>query len=72
LTSKIAAGSSPGNAPTTPLGWIPISLSGGEYSRYSGIADMRKNLKTMLTHDMMFPYLVILDAEVTVSTPMKI
>jgi alcohol dehydrogenase class IV len=72
LTSKIAAGASPGNAPSIPLICIPISLSGGEYSRYSGVTDTRTHLKTMLTHEKMFPNLVILDAELTVSTPMQI
>lgn len=55
--------------PTVPVICIPISLSGGEYSRYSGVTDPKTHFKHQFTHPQLFPRLVILDPHITVSTP---
>jgi alcohol dehydrogenase class IV len=47
---------------------IPISLSGGEYSRYAGVTDSNSH-KEQFTHERMFPALIILDPRLTLSTP---
>lgn len=58
--------------PSVPLICIPISLSGGEYSRYAGVTDPKTHLKIMYTHERMFPSLVILDPTLTLSTPERV
>jgi alcohol dehydrogenase class IV len=60
------------NAPSIPLICIPISLSGGEYSRYAGVTDPKTHLKIMYTHERMFPSLVILDPKLTLSVPERV
>jgi alcohol dehydrogenase class IV len=58
-----------GNAPTVPLIFIPTSLSGGEYSKFSGGTNAITHQKDQLTHPGMFASLVILDPQLTVTTP---
>ncbi|KUJ13464.1 Dehydroquinate synthase-like protein [Mollisia scopiformis] len=60
------------NAPSIPLICIPISLSGGEYSKYAGVTDPKSHLKIMYGHERMFPSLVILDPELTISSPERL
>lgn len=61
-----------GNAPTVPLICIPTSLSGGEYSKFCGGTNAVTRQKEMLTHSGMFPWLVILDPQLTVTTPFNV
>ncbi|KAF8856397.1 Dehydroquinate synthase-like protein [Acephala macrosclerotiorum] len=59
------------NAPSIPLICITISLSGGEHSHYAGVTDPKSHLKIMYTRERASPPPVVLDAQITVSTPKR-
>lgn len=59
-------------APSVPIICIPITLFGGEYSRYAGITDPQTHVKNMFTHPCMYPSLVILDTTIAASTPVPL
>lgn len=52
-----------------PLINIPTSLSGGEYSSFAGGTDTRTNHKMMFKHPSMGADLIILDPNLSISTP---
>ncbi|KAJ2963912.1 hypothetical protein NQZ79_g1176 [Umbelopsis isabellina] len=58
-----------GNDPTVPIICIPTTLSAGEYSRFGGGTDSETHQKTILVHDKCYPSLVILDAQLCLTTP---
>ncbi|CAD0108602.1 unnamed protein product [Aureobasidium uvarum] len=57
------------NAPTIPIISIPTSLSGGEYTRPGGATDDRNSRKQLFRGPCRGPLLVILDPELTTTTP---
>ncbi|KAK4222789.1 iron-containing alcohol dehydrogenase [Podospora fimiseda] len=57
---------------TIPIINIPTSLSGGEYNPPGGATDLRNSRKTSFNHGSMGAQLVILDPELTVSTPERV
>ncbi|KAI9731795.1 MAG: hypothetical protein M1834_004584 [Cirrosporium novae-zelandiae] len=57
------------NEPTIPVISIPTSLSGGEYSNFAGGTDDRTHRKHMFGGPIKGPALVILDAELSTTTP---
>ena len=56
----------------TPFAAIPTTLSAGEYTGFAGITDERIPRKEVLFHPSMAPDLVILDAEMTITTPPRL
>lgn len=56
-------------APTVPVISIPTSLSGGEYSNAAGGTNNETQLKHVFSDPIKGPSLVILDADLTVTTP---
>lgn len=58
-----------GNNPTVPLVFIPTTLSAGEYSSVAGSTNPQTHHKAVMKHDKMYPRLVILDPNLTTTTP---
>ncbi|KEQ92177.1 hypothetical protein AUEXF2481DRAFT_32381 [Aureobasidium subglaciale EXF-2481] len=56
-------------APTIPIVSIPTSLSGGEYTRGAGATDDRNHRKRLFREPCQGPLLVILDPQLTTTTP---
>ncbi|KAI5198018.1 hypothetical protein E4T39_06984 [Aureobasidium subglaciale] len=56
-------------APTVPIISIPTSLSGGEYTRGAGATDDRNHRKRLFRDPCRGPLLVILDPQLTTTTP---
>lgn len=51
---------------------IPTTLSGGEYSSFAGATDDQSKTKYMFAPSVQNPITVILDPEVTLTTPMRV
>src|SRR6266403_4672056 len=66
-----AAGSEPENirAPSLPFISIPTTLSAGEYTSAAGVTDERGPVKQVFLYPGLAPDIVILDPEMTRSTP---
>ncbi|OKL55837.1 hypothetical protein UA08_08923 [Talaromyces atroroseus] len=71
-TIKVLERDGVGNAPTAPLIFIPTSLSGAEYSKFAGGTNAVTRQKDQLTHPGMYASLVILDPQLTVTTPFNV
>jgi maleylacetate reductase len=63
-------GPPPCKAPTVRQVTVPTTLSGGEFSHISGVTDEQRKVKELFRHPMVMPQAVMLDAAVTVHTPM--
>jgi alcohol dehydrogenase class IV len=61
-----------GKDPQVSMIFIPTSLSGGEYSRYAGGTNPITHQKDQLTHEGMYASLVILDPQLTLTTPFDV
>jgi alcohol dehydrogenase class IV len=48
---------------------VPTTLSGGEYSSLAGISDRERGIKESIFHDRLTPRTIILDPDLTSSTP---
>ncbi|PVH85323.1 Dehydroquinate synthase-like protein [Cadophora sp. DSE1049] len=72
--SKLTAESKPQDPKPCliPVINIPTTLSGGEYSDIAGGTDTRTHHKVLFTHPSMLAHLVILDPELSISTPERI
>lgn len=62
----------PARPPKCPIICIPTSLSGGEYSDYAGVTRDSDNQKFQFSKPLKGPSLIILDANLALSTPMNI
>ena len=58
--------------PKCPLICIPTSLSGGEYNDYAGVTRDSDNQKFQFSSPLKAPKLIILDAQLAVTTPLNI
>ncbi|KAI0966462.1 hypothetical protein F4678DRAFT_449493 [Xylaria arbuscula] len=58
-----------GNTPSIPLVFIPTTLSGGEYTKFSGCTNPRNHMKVQFIHPGMYAKLVILDPDLCRATP---
>jgi len=63
-------GPPPINAPKVRQVTVPTTLSGGEFSGISGVTDERTKVKELFRHPTIVPQAVMLDASITVHTPM--
>lgn len=62
----------PAKPPKCPIICIPTSLSGGEYSDYAGVTRDSDHQKLQFSKPLKAPSLIILDANLALSTPMNI
>ncbi|KAI5358526.1 Putative alcohol dehydrogenase, iron-type/glycerol dehydrogenase GldA [Septoria linicola] len=56
-------------APTMPLLCIPTTLSGGEFSHFTGGTDPKNNLKLTMGHPFCGPRLLIFDPALSITSP---
>jgi maleylacetate reductase len=59
----------PMKAPTLRQLAVPTTISGGEFSAFSGVTDERTRVKELFRHPAVVPQAVVLDPAITVHTP---